>query len=72
MVELKESRNRSIAKSISYRIICIISLLLITWLLTRDIYQATYITIIFQTLQTFLYYLHERAWAKYYPINVIE
>jgi uncharacterized membrane protein len=70
MIELTESRKRSIAKSISYRIICVISLLIITWILTGDIYKATYITLIFQTLQTFLYYLHERAWANYSPINV--
>jgi uncharacterized membrane protein len=51
-------------KSITYRVICIISLLAVTFLLTGDIYQSTAITVVFQTLQTFLYYLHERAWAR--------
>lgn len=62
-----ESRKRSIFKSISYRIICIISLLSVTWVLTRDVWEATTITVVFQTIQTFLYYFHERAWAYYWP-----
>jgi uncharacterized membrane protein len=69
MTEIVETKKRSIIKTITYRIICIISLLIISYLLTGNIYQATYITIIFQTFQTIVYYLHERAWAKYAPTN---
>ena len=54
-------------KTVTYRIICIISLLTITWLLTEDAYEATSITVVFQSIQTVVYYLHERAWATYFP-----
>jgi len=55
---------RSIARSVSYRIVCVISLSVVTYLFTRDIYQMTLIVIVFQTIQTGLYYLHERIWTK--------
>ncbi len=57
-----DSRKRSIAKSITYRIICIISLSTITYLITRDLQEMTVIVVIFQSLQILLYYLHERSW----------
>ena len=67
MVRHMESRKRSLIKSITYRIICIISLLTVTYFLTGDPYRSLLITIVFQTIQTVLYYLHERAWATYFP-----
>jgi len=57
-----DSRKRSIFKSITYRIICIISLSIITYLITRDLQEMTVIVIVFQSLQILLYYLHERGW----------
>lgn len=60
-----ESRWRSLWKTVSYRIICVISLLLISWALTGSLIQSTYITVVFQTFQTIVYYLHERAWARW-------
>ena len=64
-----ESKKRSIMKSITYRVICIISLLTVTYALTRDLYQASSITVVFQSIQTLLYYLHERAWSRYWPVD---
>ena len=61
---MKDSKKRSIAKSISYRIICIIMLSFITYLITGSIVEMTYIVIVFQTIQTFVYYFHERLWEK--------
>jgi uncharacterized membrane protein len=62
-----ESRKISLLKAISYRIICIISMLAVTVALTRDINQSIYITVVFQTVQTILYYLHERLWIRIQP-----
>ncbi|WP_373921472.1 DUF2061 domain-containing protein [Prolixibacter sp. NT017] len=62
--QVKESKKRSLLKAVSYRIICIISMLLITFLFTNNVNQSIYITIVFQSIQTVLYYLHERLWAK--------
>jgi len=56
---------KTIYKTITYRIICIISLIIITWLFTRNLVQVSGIVIVFQTLQTFLYWLHEKIWMKY-------
>jgi len=61
MMELKW---RSIAKSVSYRIICIISLSIVTYLITGDVLSMTYIVVVFQSIQIVLFYLHERAWAS--------
>ncbi|MBU0665771.1 MAG: DUF2061 domain-containing protein [Nanoarchaeota archaeon] len=39
----------------------------VTLLLTKNISQSISITVIFQTIQTVLYYIHERIWAQYLP-----
>jgi|GEM_PF-4289491 uncharacterized membrane protein len=59
-----ESRKRSILKAVSYPIICIISMMVITVSITKDVKQSIYISIVFQAIQTALYYLHERLWAR--------
>ncbi|HDR52734.1 MAG TPA: DUF2061 domain-containing protein [Mariniphaga anaerophila] len=64
-----ESRKRSILKAVTYRIICIVSMLVITFLITRNMNQSMFITVVFQTIQTFLYYVHERIWARFFPIS---
>jgi uncharacterized membrane protein len=64
MVQINESRKRSILKAISYRIVCIISMLAVTFLFTRNVNQSVYITIVFQSIQTLIYYLHERLWTR--------
>jgi len=61
---MRDSRKRSIAKAISYRIICIIMLALVTYLITRDIIEMTSIVIVFQSIQMFIYYFHERLWER--------
>ncbi|MBU0528300.1 DUF2061 domain-containing protein [bacterium] len=65
-------KREAFLKSITYRIICIISLLAVTFLLTRNINQSIFITVIFQTIQTVLYYIHERIWAYYLPLKKIK
>jgi uncharacterized membrane protein len=61
---MNEMRKRSIIKAISYRIICIISQTIVTYIFTGDIVQVVWIVLVFQSVQTLLYYLHERAWNK--------
>jgi uncharacterized membrane protein len=62
-----ESKKRSILKVISYRIICIISMLVVMLIFTKNISQSIYVTVIFQTVQTALYYFHERIWVRFIP-----
>ncbi|MDG6225894.1 MAG: DUF2061 domain-containing protein [Candidatus Thermoplasmatota archaeon] len=59
---MNERKMRSLVKSITYRIICIMSLSIVTYIITRDLMQMGLIVLIFQTIQTVLYYLHERVW----------
>lgn len=70
MDEVLESHKRSIAKAITYRIVCVVVLLAVSFALTGNLVQTTYITIIFQTTQTIFYYVHERAWAQLRPLSV--
>ena len=61
---LNEMRKRSIAKAITYRIICISMLALVTYVVTRDIMKMTSIVVIFQSIQMIIYYFHERTWER--------
>jgi len=60
---LNEMRKRSIAKAITYRIICISMLALVTYVVTRDIMEMASIVVIFQSIQMIIYYFHERTWG---------
>ena len=61
---MNERKKRSILKSVSYRIICIISQSIVTYIFTQNLLQVGMIVLVFQSIQTLLYYLHERAWNK--------
>ena len=61
---LNEMRKRSIAKAITYRIICISMLSLVIYAVTRDIMEMTSIVVIFQSIQMIIYYFHERTWER--------
>ncbi|MHA2431564.1 MAG: DUF2061 domain-containing protein [Promethearchaeota archaeon] len=61
---MKELRKRSIAKSISYRIICIITLAIVSYIITKNIIEMTSIVIVFQSIQIVVYYFHERIWNR--------
>ena len=47
---MKETKKRSIMKAVSYRIICIIMLSIVTYLITDNIIEMTFIVIIFQSI----------------------
>jgi len=61
---MKETRKRSIAKAINYRLICIIILAIMTYLITGNLTQMTAIVLIFQSIQIFIYYIHKRVWER--------
>ena len=58
-----ETHNRSIVKSVSYRVASITVDALVAYFFTRDIALSAGIVIIVDTYSTLLYYLHERVWA---------
>jgi len=59
-----DKKLRSLVKSVTYRIIAFIVLMMITWYATNNLVQATFISVTFQTIQLFLYYIHERLWER--------
>ena len=58
--------KKTIYKTITYRIICILTLMLVTFLFTQDLIKVSGIVIVFQTIQTIIYWLHEKIYKKYW------
>ncbi len=57
-----ETRKRSIAKSIVWRIICILVSIVVSYLLTSRWDIAIAIGSIYNIITMVLYYFHERMW----------
>ena len=60
----RESRLRSLVKSLGYRIISIAGTGVLTWVITRDFRETVSITLIIQAFLIILYYSYERIWVK--------
>ncbi len=58
-----ERHRRSIAKSVSYRVLSVIVDLCVAYFFTRSIAYSAGIVIFVDGYSTLLYYLHERVWA---------
>jgi len=59
-----ELHARSWAKSVTWRVMGIIILGVISYAITRNWAQTTIITVIFHSLRLILYYFHERIWER--------
>lgn len=59
-----EKLSRSIAKSVSWRIIGTIDTILISWVVTGTLTMALSIGLVELVTKMTLYVLHERAWNK--------
>ena len=60
----KESRTRSFIKALSWRLIAFTVLGIISYSFTRSWKETTYITIVYNVVQIFIYFLHERLWGR--------
>jgi len=58
------SRSRSLAKSLTWRVLAIIVTFASIYLLTGEIITATAGTLLTNSINFVLYYLHERVWLK--------
>ena len=58
------NKSRSLIKTASYRITAFIILSLITFYTTNNLIQTTLISVSFQIVQFFMYYIHERVWEQ--------
>lgn len=60
----KESRPRSLVKSLIYRILAIFGTGVIVWFITKDIKEVISTTIAIQAFLVILYYFNERVWNR--------
>jgi len=59
-----ETHARTIVKTVTYRIVIVVSIFTITLFTTHRIDDAISITGITAVTGTILYYLHERVWGR--------
>ncbi len=59
----KASRTRSFIKALSWRLIAFTVLGIISYAFTRSWRETIYITIVYNVVQIFIYFLHERLWG---------
>ena len=60
----QEKITRSIAKTISWRLVGTLDTIIISWIITGEIAMALSIGSIELVSKMFLYFFHERAWNK--------
>jgi tRNA (adenine37-N6)-methyltransferase len=60
----RESRSRSLVKSLAYRIVSIAGTGILTWIITGDVTETVSITASVQVFLAMLYYSCERLWNK--------
>jgi uncharacterized membrane protein len=60
----RESRQRSLVKSLAYRIISVAGTGILVWVTTKNIGETVSITLVVQVFLVILYYSYERIWDK--------
>jgi len=61
---MKETRKRSLIKSITWRLICIVVSILTSFVLTGKWDIAVAIGTVYNVVTMILYYFHERFWNR--------
>ena len=61
---MNETRKRSLAKSISWRVICVIVSILTSFVLIGKWDLAVAIGSLYNLITMILYYFHERGWNR--------
>lgn len=59
-----DTRKRSWVKSITWRLVGVVLLGLVSYLITKDWKAMTKITVLFHGIRVILYYYHERIWQR--------
>ena len=63
-MEYMDSTKRTLAKTAVYRGSITVLLFILLWLFTKNIYETSLVTIVFNVAATIIYYFHERMWGK--------
>lgn len=61
---MSDTKGRSLAKAVSWRVTGTADTFLISWLITGELLLATGIAVTEVVTKVFLYWFHERAWNK--------
>ena len=61
---MREKRNRSVLKAVSWRVTGSLDTMLVSYFITGSIKTAASIGLVEVVTKTLLYYFHERAWDK--------
>ena len=59
-----DTRRRSAAKSVTWRVVGIVLLGIISYAITGNWKEMTIITILFHSIRLIMYYYHERLWER--------
>ena len=62
---MKVSKKRSFAKSLTWRLIALLTTFITLYALSKDINMATTATVITNGVNFVAYYYHERAWNSF-------
>ena len=58
------SKKRSLAKSLTWRLVAVISTFIIGYVMTGSLSFAASLTVVSNLINFILYYVHERIWLK--------
>jgi uncharacterized membrane protein len=58
------SKKRSLAKSLTWRLVAVISTFIIGYVMTGSLSFAASLTVVSNLINFILYYVHERVWLK--------
>jgi uncharacterized membrane protein len=58
------SKKRSLAKSLTWRVIAVVSTFIIGYAMTGSLSFAASLTVVSNVINFVLYYLHERVWLQ--------
>ncbi|HEU4965963.1 MAG TPA: DUF2061 domain-containing protein [Candidatus Saccharimonadales bacterium] len=61
-MRFQETRRRSIVKSVSFRVLVVVSDTVVIYAITRHVGATIALTIATNVASTILYFLHERSW----------
>jgi uncharacterized membrane protein len=61
-VKFKETQQRSLTKSVTFRVLAVIVDLVVIYIITRHVGVTIVLTVITNATSTVLYFLHERLW----------
>lgn len=60
-----ESHRRSIAKSLTWRLIAFATTIIVVYIYSRDMKESLIVGFFANFIKMFLYYVHERVWLKF-------